>query len=722
MLLHATTLSYLIGAAAYFIAFGLVLAGAAQHRYRILLLSACMITALLASGIVAASLMAAPAQYLAAGIALLEQFRSAVWIAVVAFALIFACGRPPGRAVAVTLIVVTVCAMTYSASISILPVLGIGKTDLLERSAYLANVVIALVAILLIENVFRHSGREARWSVKYLCIGLGVTFSYDFFVYAQAALLGGLDSNSYAARGLVQAIAMPLIILSAARSRNWPVDVHVSRNFVFHSATLLVAGTYLIVMAVAGYSLRIFDSPWGTVSQVTFLVASLVLLAAVLSSGEAQARLKAFINQNFFTYRYDYRVEWLRFIDSISDSAQAFPIPQRVIHALANIIGSTSAKIWVKQDGEPVFQVAAAWNMGSTTGKIPATDPWLEAFADCPDVIDLRRNTKRGESPFAANLPSWLTAETRALIILPLVHADTLIGFVVLGEMRAPRAFHWEDFQLLKIAARQAASYVAEETAVTALGQIRKFEEFNQRFAFIIHDVKNLAAQMTLILKNAERHAGNPEFQADILHTISESATRLRMMLEQLKSPVAAPGTSGSIDLVVLLRGIFADWKLQLPRLKSSFPEKSVYVRGHAEPLRAVVNHLIQNAADVTGPDGYVGLELRIEGEVGNGPSSDEKCWAVISVTDDGPGMELAFIENELFRPLSSSKSAGFGIGAFQAREVARAMGGRLDVESKLGHGTRITVCLPYAPFAEDVNVRAAQSPPRNSVQIRKSA
>jgi putative PEP-CTERM system histidine kinase len=706
MLTHVTAISHLIGVGAYILAIILILASRSQHRYKILVLTAASMTAVWAAMVVAASFVPTSPLTLHLGITILEQLRSAAWIALIAFVLSHAYGKRDLGGAAIAVSAVISLAIIYCIAVPVLSAVGVAMPALAMRGVYLAHVVIAVVALLLIENLFRNSGREARWSVKYLCFGLGVIFAYDFFVYAQAALLGQIDPHVYAARGVLQAVAVPLLIVSSARSRSWPIDVHISRNFVFHSATLFAAGTYLLVMAAAGYSFRIFDSAWGTVAQALFLAAALVVLAVVLSSGEVQARFKNFINQNFFSYKYDYRTEWLRFIDAISGSADDLEIPERVVQALANIIGSTGGKIWVRRDEDQIFRAVGAWNVNNAPADIPFDDAWLTALAECPDAIDVRRQAGKGvaagKSTTQTPLPEWLAAYPQALIILPLLHGETLVGFVMLSEMRAPRPFDWEDLKLLKTAARQAASYIAEENAARALAQIRRFEDFNHRFAFIVHDVKNLAAQMTLILKNAERHGDNPEFQKDMLHTVGESVSRLRGMLEQLKNPRVIPLAPSSIDLVDLLQDVAADWKLQVPKLECDLPTGPIHILGHREQLRAVVGHLIQNAADATASEGMVSLELHIEGvkrsSTVHDNNTDGKCWAVITVADNGPGMDSKFVENQLFQPLRSAKLSGFGIGAFQARHVARDMGGRLDIESKTGSGTRVCVRLPYVP------------------------
>jgi putative PEP-CTERM system histidine kinase len=688
-------ISYGIAAAAYVFAAVLLATTRTQHRYKLLLLGASISTALWAISVVASSLLATPPFALVPVVVGLELVRSLGWIAVLGFVLFHAYAKRVDRNVAVVAIGATGLAVAYVLGVAVAAAFGAEVTAGLLRMTFTARVLIAVAGLLMVENLFRNSGQEGRWAVKYLCFGLGILFTYDFFIYADAALIDRIDGRFYAARGIVEAMAVPLVIIAAARSRSWPIDLHVSRQLVFHSATLLAAGAYLLVMAMVGYSLRVLDSPWGTVAQASFLSAAVLVLAVVLASGRFQARLRDFISRNFFSYKYDYRKEWLRFIAAISGSLTELTIPERIIRALANILESTSGALWVRREDDGVFQLTSAWNMGRGLTAIDATDPFIIRLTAAPTIVDLDRYACDGAGTPDLPVPQVLRSLPRAWLVVPLVHAGDLLGFVVLGEARTRTRLGWEDIELLKTAGCQAASYIAEANAARSLAQARRFEEFNRQFAFVIHDIKNLAGQMTLIVKNAERHGDNPEFQKDVLKTVSHSVGRMKTMLEQLRAGGAQPPKSAPIDICALLRRHTDAWKLQVPHLDVDVPQEPITILGDTERLDAVFNHLLQNALDAAGEHGHIGIELHIEGVGRNGGAANDELWSVIAVSDDGPGMDPAFVDQKLFQPLNSAKPAGFGIGAFQARQLIREMGGKLDVDTCLGKGTRMIVRMP---------------------------
>lgn len=686
-------IGYALAALAFLVAAGMLLMhGSAQHRYKALLVTACLVTASWAGAVAAGQVWNTTGLRIAAVV--LEQLRSLAWMAAVAFVLFIAYRKRIDSNVAALTAGAVVLAVGYVLALAIYGVFAGALPEGAIKGTFIARIVIAVAGLLLVENLFRNSGAEARWAVKYLCFGAGIIFMYDFYVYAEAALFGGIDVETYSARGLVDAIAVPFIVLAAARSQSWPIDLHVSREVVFRSATLLAAGGYLILMSMVSYSLQAFDSAWGTVSQSVFLVSAVVLLATFLSSGKVQARAKDFINRNFFSYKYDYRKEWLQFISATSDSSTDLKMPDRAIRALANIVGSTGGVIWTGRDD--AYRVAASFNMGNNFPAIAKDHPFVAQLAALPGVRALKTGEVDGV-PTTIGAPQWLREHNRAWLVLPLLHTDGLAGIALLGDPRAEVQLSWEDFELLKTAGRQAASYIAEADTAQSLAQARRFEDFNRQFAFVVHDIKNLAGQMSLMVKNAERYGDNPEFQKDMLRTVGHCATRMRTLLEQIKSRTAAPAPAPNVkfELMGRLARVVATWRLQIPRLRADLASPPVEVQGDPERLDTVLNHLLQNALDAAGPLADIAIEFHSETASADDGAAAAGTWAVVTVSDNGPGMDRSFIETKLFQPLTSVKSSGFGIGAYQTRQMIREMGGRLEVESQVGQGTRMMVYLP---------------------------
>jgi putative PEP-CTERM system histidine kinase len=246
---------------------------------------------------------------------------------------------------------------------------------------------------------------------------------------------------------------------------------------------------------------------------------------------------------------------------------------------------------------------------------------------------------------------------------------------------------NWENLDLLKTAGRQAASYLALSDAAEALAEARQFEGFNRLSAFVIHDLKNLIAQLSLVASNAKRHRQNPAFIDDAMKTIENAVSKMNRLMVQLKSAEGIAPTSSRVDLVPLLKDLVEAREGSEPAPVALLETDRAEVMAEVDRLSAVLGHVVQNAQDATPPDGLVEVGLRLRGD-----------QAIVEIRDTGSGMDQEFIEQRLFRPFDSTKGlTGMGIGAYECREFVRALGGQVDVVSRPGQGTRFIITMPLA-------------------------
>jgi signal transduction histidine kinase len=118
-----------------------------------------------------------------------------------------------------------------------------------------------------------------------------------------------------------------------------------------------------------------------------------------------------------------------------------------------------------------------------------------------------------------------------------------------------------------------------------------------------------------------------------------------------------------------------------------------------------VVEHVIRNAQDATLEGGRVTVTVGIDGSESAADAAPAETSnrlrvpaATLTVTDTGAGMTREFIQERLFKPFDTTKgSKGMGIGAYQVREYLQSLGGRVDVTSEVGRGTRFTLRIPLA-------------------------
>ena len=551
------------------------------------------------------------------------------------------------------------------------------------RPEFAVRLGLAVFGLALTEQLYRRTHAQGRWAIKPLCLALGGLFGFELFFYADAMLFGRIDRDIWLSRGVASALVVPLIAIATARNAGWTIEMHVSRGAVFHSTALLVSGAFLLVLSGAGYMVRFFGGDWGAALQIELIFAGILFLTLVATSGRFRSRLRVFVSKHFFSYRYDYREEWLQFTRTLSTDTTSANVQQRTIIALANLVESPGGALWIRDD-ERGFVPVSQWNMAPIDA-VEAPDGSLARFlARTGWVISLPERSLDPTQYPDLDLPSWLQALSAPWLVVPLQSGQDLVGFVVLGAPRAPIEVNWEVRDLLKTASRQAASYLGQMRATEALLEARKFDAFNRMSAFVVHDLKNLVAQLSLMLRNAERHRDNPEFQRDMLMTVEHVVGRMNGLMLQLRTGTTPIEKPRQVDLEALARRVCnAKSAETVPiRLESA----AVSALGHEDRLEHVIGHLVQNARDATAQGGEVTVRLSREG----------RC-ASIEVMDTGIGMDPLFVRERLFKPFETTKSAGMGIGVYESAQYIRTLGGEIRIDSTPGAGTRVQVLLPEA-------------------------
>ncbi len=347
------------------------------------------------------------------------------------------------------------------------------------------------------------------------------------------------------------------------------------------------------------------------------------------------------------------------------------------------MLESPAGGLWTRTHNADTFSQSARWNLAPTSAVESIHSPFCSFVERSGWVINLDEYRSHRNRYGQLTLPLWLREMTQAWLVIPLMVDEVLIGFCVLACARTPMEVNWEVNDLLKTAGRQAAGFLAQMQATEALLEARKFESFNRMSAFVVHDLKNIVTQLSLMLKNAKRLGDNPEFQKDMLMTVENSLDRMRHMLLQLRLGATPPGPAFGVNLVRLIERMAVQNASRNQRLDFQWSEP-VHARGHEERLERVLGHMVQNAFDATDGTGRVWIQL-------------ERCGAEakIIVGDTGKGMSDNFIRNRLFKPFQTTKPTGMGIGAYESLQYVRDLGGSIDVQSAENKGTVVTLLLP---------------------------
>ena len=605
------------------------------------------------------------------------------------FAMFSADGRAaslkPIRPVIIALVLVQLCQpLVLALEVRAAPVAALAQLAFEVR--LMIDLLVAIGALMLLHNLYAGAAVASRYLLRWSVIGLSGIFAYDLNLATIAYLGGEYPAALRDLRGLFAAV-MGVLFALGANPAGPRAQFSPSRAVTFRTLSLLLIGTYFALMVLVAKSLPLVGGDFARTAQVIFLVLAAGGAIMALPSPRLRAWLRVTATKHLFQHRYDYREEWLRFTRTIGRSGKgSASLEERAVKALADITESPSGLL-LMPDEEARLELTARWNWPTIAVPALAGDHHLSALFEQHQIIIALDESRSGIDHHgeAAHLPDWLIEAEDVWALVPLIHFERLVGVVVLARPRIERRLDWEDFDLLKVAGQQLASYLSEQAGQQALMDASRFDDFNRRMAFVMHDIKNLASQLSLLAANAQKHADNPAFRADMLVTLRNSADKLSALLARLGRYGANPVNDLSpIDLAELARSLVERFRGVHPVAVTR--EGSVRVMGNPEALEQTLVHLVQNAIDASPAGMPVCLDVIAEGLHGT-----------IEVIDTGCGMSPEFVRTGLFKPFVSSKPGGFGIGAFEARELVKAMGGRVAVESREGLGTRFSVVLPLA-------------------------
>ena len=594
--------------------------------------------------------------------------------------------------VALYAVYATATAITVSAAFLALLeslVAGLDAAAAVSPIRLIARMLVAIAGLVLAHHLVFAGEERHRSRIALIAVAVATMWATDLVGATVGWSFGVRPLGVIAARGFIMTGVAAMLLVAARRSdRALAVSHGVALRLFSVAAVVAYAGLTILLTRIAehyaGGSVRIV--------QTAIVLGATTALATLLSTPWLRAWAKVKVAKHFFRHRYDYRAEWQRFTATLGTPGHAGgdgegkgpdPLDLRIVRAIADLTASPAGLLLVP-DGSGLG-AGAGWNWTGAGSTGAALREYLATTARIVELDEVRRGDARPEE--VAAIPAWICDHSEAWALVPLIHGTSLIGVILLARPPIDRALDWEDLDLLRVAGRQAASYLAEDRAHAALADAARFDEFNRRFAFIIHDIKNLVSGVSLVARNAERHADNPAFRADMIATLTDSAARMNALLARLSQHHrATPEPLQPVDAAALALRLAAGRRAQHP----------VHVAGEgialAQPgrLEQLLGHLLQNAVEASAPGAPIELRIgKSEGRV------------FIDVIDHGCGMTAAFIREQLFRPFASSKAAGFGIGAYEARELAGEMGGVLEVSSREGQGTRFRLLLPAARALE---------------------
>lgn len=534
------------------------------------------------------------------------------------------------------------------------------------------------------EQIYRNALVDSVSDLNYFCVAVAGMYVYDLLIYVSTIAGVSTGVEYWAARGYINTIFSVPLAIGIWRTFRLSFDVQFPRQVVLYMFSLTAIGIYVAVTVIGHHYVRVYGGSWSEVGGIVFVVGAATFAAVLLASASTRARVRVLLMKTFFAYKYDYRKEWLRFISTLSESG-VDKVPATAVRAVAQIVNSPGGIVWVQEQEGEAYLPVGSWRCEIPTMVPIDRDSGLAKFLRNRQwVIDLRELKQHPARYEDLQLEFWFLERNDWWLIVPLLLGNRLFGFILLRRPRVVPSLNFEDHDLLRTVGRHVGTHINQVQSDRQIAESRQFGTYNRLTSFLMHDLNNLIAQQSLVVKNAERFRHNPKFVDDAIDTIAHSVSRMKRLMEQLTSGSASLAKQ-RVDLREALTSAVERCQPRQPVPNVQMGDTPIPVMADLERLTTVFEHLIRNAQDASKQDG----RITIETDLANGIVD-------VSIEDTGEGMSADFIRERLFRPFDSTKgSESMGIGAYQARDYVRTLGGQMDVTSELGKGTTFSVRLP---------------------------
>ena len=533
--------------------------------------------------------------------------------------------------------------------------------------AGLALMLLSVLTLAGLERALRATEEHVLWEIKFLVLGLGLEQATTIYVSSKMLLLPELDAGVAGSLSFALLPAAATMLISLRRLSR-PLRISVSEGLTYGSITFFFVGIYLITSSALTRWASVLIGSSIENDTILFLISG-VFLSAILLSRTVRQNTRQWIRRNLFSGKYDYRAYWLECLQSLQVRGDLRDVADALVSMVERAVAATDVSVWIRDRGRDVLTVAAA------RGPNIRAERATEVSADLLSVLDDRREPARVE----------FVEQTGAGLLLPLDSGGERIGILAVGSDDITE-YPWEVREFLTALATHAAGEFRRAELEHDRSVARESEAFRSFATFVLHDLKNFATTLSMIAKNASRHASNPEFLSDAFESVLDTSEKMKVLCNSLRVFSArAPTRLDPVDFDSLVRTACEEAEPSLQtRIQLELSGVGL-VEADAQEISRLLRNLLLNADQASAPGSVVAVAT----------STQDDDTIQIEVRDHGIGIPADFRRSGLFEPFRTTKSDGLGIGLFHCRQIAEGHRGRIEVDSEEDVGTTVRVTLP---------------------------
>lgn len=576
-------------------------------------------------------------------------------------------------ALAILTLILPIRSFVYSPDFATEKILFLGNYGFIF---YLLMLVYLVTALIQLEQTLKQTTTSTRWKIKFELLGAGSFLAILIIYYSQGLLFRTINMQLIPMRSTVLIAAVAMMAYSRLKQGSG-IAVHVSQQMACKSVVLLVVGLYIIFLGLVGEGMKYFGDGFQHAMVLALAFFAGLGLFIMLLSEAVKRRVTVFIHKHFYQNKYDYRTQWLQFTERLSASQTSEKLLHSIVSEFCDTFGMGAGALFIINQERDSYQQASGIAIDNDDVTFGVNDPVVESLTGSRWIVDLRDNVAVYEDTGHRAFFSG----AGACFIVPLFMNEAVDGFIVLGQPHSSEEIYThEDFDLMRTLAKQASSALLNLRLSDQLASARELAAIGKVSTFVMHDLKNLVSSVSLLLENAQEHITVPAFQNDLLMSLGNTVIKMRAIISRLKDlPEKKALQLTPVDLLQMAQ----DTAAMVPGRTLEVTGNSVIAEVDREELQKVALNLMLNAVEATNGNAPVRVEV---GERGS---------PFIRVKDEGCGIPAIFMQHVLFKPFTSTKKQGMGIGLYQSRQIVEAHGGRIEVESRIDHGSEFTVWLP---------------------------
>ena len=560
-------------------------------------------------------------------------------------------------------------------------------------AVHLTLLVSAVLVLVNLERTYRASVGTMRWRIKFMLLGLALLFCVRIYASSQALLFHSVDLSWQAINCGGLLLSCLLITRSLARHGSFTTEVYPSREVLHKSLSVILIGIYLVTIAVLAKIAEFLGGDAAFTLKAFLLLVGFGVLALILQSDRVQMRLRAFVSRHFRRPVYDFRSLWRKFSEGSISHADEIQLCQALVTLVADTCAALSVSIWLLDEDKRVLNLVASTALPATADARLKWHPgnlteMKGHFRQHPEPIDIDSSRYPWAEALRHCHPSHFPDNGGQRVCLPLNGRDTLLGVMILGDRVGGTPFSVQDLDMLTCVGEHAAAGLLNVRLSQKVARAKELEAFQSMAAFLVHDLKNAASTLALMLKNIPKHGDDPEFREDALRGISKAVIHINEVvggLSRVRHGLQVTPAPANLNEVVQRCLSVLEHRAGVRVVTAFAPIPPVCI--DMEQISKVIINLLLNAAEALPNEG----EVRVATSIQDGN-------AVLTVADTGCGMTVDFLRHSLFKPFRTTKKGGIGIGMYQSKTIIEAHTGRISVDSEIGKGTTLRISLPLAP------------------------